>query len=124
VTSENENSFGLFVKPLAGGVFMAITERRIMRVNIGKWDDMLALEREFQKLEDELGITSKKRWLRTMAGPLGISNLIWERDWESVDESEQAYARMSEVPKMANLVDKLMSCLSEMHNEYYQIVEV
>ena len=103
---------------------MAITERRIMRVNIGKWDDMLALEREFQKLEDELGITSKKRWLRTMAGPLGISNLIWERDWESVDESEQAYARMSEVPKMANLVDKLMSCLSEMHNEYYQIVEV
>ena len=95
-----------------------------MRVNIGKWDDMLALEREFQKLEDELGITSKKRWLRTMAGPLGISNLIWERDWESVDESEQAYARMSEVPPMANLVDKLMSCLSEMHNEYYQIVEV
>ena len=103
---------------------MAITERRIMRVNIGKWDDMLALEREFQKLEDELGITSKKRWLRTMAGPLGISNLIWERDWESVDESEQAYARMSEVPEMANLVGKLMSCLSEMHNEYYQIVEV
>ena len=103
---------------------MAITERRIMRVNIGKWDDMLALEREFQKLEDELGITSKKRWLRTMAGPLGISNLIWERDWESVDESEQAYARMSEVPEMAILVDKLMSCLSEMHNEYYQIVEV
>jgi len=103
---------------------MAITERRIMRVNIGKWDDMLALEREFQKLEDELGITSKKRWLRTVAGPLGISNLIWERDWESVDESEQAYARMAEVPEMANLVDKLMSCLSEMHNEYYQIVEV
>ena len=103
---------------------MAITERRIMRVNIDKWDDMLALEREFQKLEDELGITSKKRWLRTMAGPLGISNLIWERDWESVDESEQAYARMSEVPEMANLVGKLMSCLSEMHNEYYQIVEV
>ena len=103
---------------------MAITERRIMRVNIDKWDDMLALEREFQKLEDELSITSKKRWLRTMAGPLGISNLIWERDWESVDESEQAYARMSEVPEMANLVGKLMSCLSEMHNEYYQIVEV
>jgi hypothetical protein len=75
---------------------MAITERRIMRVNIDKWDDILALEREFRTLECELGITSKKRWLRTMAGPLGISNLIWERDWESVDESEQAYARMSD----------------------------
>ena len=75
---------------------MAITERRIMRVNIDKWDDILALEREFQSLECELGITSKKRWLRTMAGPLGISNLIWERDWESVDESQQAYARMSD----------------------------
>ena len=37
---------------------MAITERRIMRVNIDKWDDMLALEREFQKLEEEIGIAS------------------------------------------------------------------
>ena len=45
---------------------MAITERRIMRVNIDKWDDMLALEREFQKLEEEIGIASKKRWLRSI----------------------------------------------------------
>jgi|TARA_B110000263_G_scaffold64972_1_gene56084 hypothetical protein len=103
---------------------MAITERRIMRVNIDKWDDILALEREFQSLECELGITSKKRWLRTMAGPLGISNLIWERDWESVDESEQAYARMSEMPQMSDLWEKLKLCLTDMHNEYYQIVEV
>ena len=103
---------------------MAITERRIMRVNIDKWDDMLALEREFRKLEEEIGIASKKRWLRSMAGPLGGTNLIWERDWESVGESAQAYARMSEVPEMANLVGNLKSCVSEMHNEYYQIVGV
>jgi hypothetical protein len=103
---------------------MAITERRIMRVNIDKWDDILALEREYQKLECELGLTSKKRWLRTMAGPLGISNLIWERDWESVDESQQAYARMSEMPQMSDLNEKLKLCLTEMHNEYYYIVEV
>ena len=59
-----------------------------------------------------------------MAGPLGISNLIWERDWESVDESEQAYARMSEMPQMSDLWEKLKLCLTDMHNEYYQIVEV
>jgi len=59
-----------------------------------------------------------------MAGSLGGTNLVWERDWESVGESEQACARMSEVPEMANLVGKRMSCVSEMHNEYYQIVEV
>ena len=40
---------------------MAITERRIMQVKIDKWDEMIALEREFQKIEEDLGITSKKR---------------------------------------------------------------
>ena len=103
---------------------MAITERRIMRIKPGKWDDMLAVEREFQQLEQDLGISSKKRWLRSAAGPLGFTNLIWERDWESVGESEQAYARMSETPKMRELIEKLLPCVEEMHNEYYQIVDV
>ena len=103
---------------------MAITERRIMRIKPGKWDDMLAVEREFQQLEQDLGISSKKRWLRSAAGLLGFTNLIWERDWESVGESEQAYARMSETPKMSELIEKLLPCVEEMHNEYYQIVDV
>ena len=30
---------------------MAITERRIMRIKPGKWDDIVALEREWNKLE-------------------------------------------------------------------------
>ena len=103
---------------------MAITEHRILPSRSASGDAALALEREFRKLEEEIGIASKKRWLRSMAGSLGGTNLIWERDWESVGESEQAYARMSEVPEASNLVGKLMSCVSEMHNEYYQIVEV
>ena len=103
---------------------MAITERRIMKINIDKWDEMLALERDFQKLEEDLGIKSQKRWLRTTAGPLGFSNLIWERDWENVGASEQAYARMSETPQMAKLIERFKECVTEMHNEYYQVVSV
>ena len=103
---------------------MAITERRIMKIKFEKWDEMLSIERDFQKLEEDLGINSKKRWLRTTAGPLGYSNLIWERDWSDVGESEQAYARMSETPQMAKLLDRTIECVTEMHNEYYHIVEV
>ena len=55
---------------------MAITERRIMRINVGKWEEVLEMEREFEKIESEIGITSKKRWQRTMAGPLGLMTLI------------------------------------------------
>ena len=36
---------------------MAITERRIMRIKPGKWDDIIALEREWNKLEATLIIT-------------------------------------------------------------------
>tara|TARA_B100000212_G_scaffold314360_1_gene267859 strand:+ start:277 stop:588 length:312 start_codon:yes stop_codon:yes gene_type:complete len=103
---------------------MAITERRIMQVKIDKWDEMIALEREFQKIEKDLGIPSKKRWLRCKSGTLGFSNLIWERDWENVGESEQAYIEMSKKPEMADLIKRTKLCITEMHNEYYQIVEV
>ena len=103
---------------------MAITERRIMQVKIDKWDEMIALEREFQKIEEDLGIPSKKRWLRCTSGTLGFSNLIWERDWENVGESEQAYFEMSKNPEMADLIKRTKLCITEMHNEYYQIVEV
>ena len=103
---------------------MAITERRIMQVKIDKWDEMIALEREFQKIEEDLGITSKKRWLRCTSGTLGFSNLIWEREWENVGASEEAYAQMSEKPEMADLIERTKSCIKEMHNEYYKILEV
>jgi hypothetical protein len=50
--------------------------------------------------------------------------LIWERDWESVDESEKAYARLIPEALKANLKNRFEECVEEMHNEYYQIVEV
>ena len=28
---------------------MAIAERRIMRINVGKWEEVLEMEREFEK---------------------------------------------------------------------------
>ena len=65
-----------------------------------------------------------KRWLRPMAGPLGFMTLIWERDRESVDEYEKAYASLIPEALKANLNDRFEECVSEMHNEYYQIVEV
>ena len=103
---------------------MAITERRIMRINIGKWEELLEMEREFEKKESDIGRTSKKRWQRIMAGPLGLMTQIWERDWESVDESEKAYALLMPEALKANLKSRFEECVAEMHNEYYQIVEV
>ena len=103
---------------------MAITERRMMRINVGKWEEVLEMEREFEKKESDIGRTSKKRWQRTMAGPLGLMTQIWERDWESVDGSEKPYALLIPEAFKANLKSRFEECVAEMHNEYYQIVEV
>jgi hypothetical protein len=123
-TSLTDTAQATILIPLAGGFYVAITERRIMRINVGKWEEVIEMEREFQKIESEVGITSKKRWLRTMAGPLGLMTLVWERDWESVEESEKAYARLIPEALKANLKNRFEECVAEMHNEYYQIVEV
>ena len=103
---------------------MAVTERRIMQINQGKWDDMIALEVEWNALEERLGYVSPKRWTRSLAGPIGFMNLIWERDWESVAASEEAYARLFTNPECKNLLEKTEDCVSDMSNEFYNIVEV
>ena len=51
-------------------------------------------------------------------------NLIWERDWESVAASEEAYARLFTNPECKNLLEKTEDCVSDMSNEFYNIVEV
>ena len=51
---------------------MAVTERRIMHINPGKWADMLALEAEWDALEEKVGYVSPKRWTRSLAGRLGL----------------------------------------------------
>ena len=62
-TSLTDAAQATILIPLAGGFYVAITERRIMRINVGKWEEVIEMEREFQKMESEVGITSKKRWL-------------------------------------------------------------
>ena len=103
---------------------MAVMERRIMFINPGKWDDMLSLEAEWNALEASLGYLSPKRWTRSIAGPIGFMSLIWERDWDSVAASEEAYARLFAVPECKILLEKTEDCVSDMKNEFYTIVEV
>ena len=103
---------------------MVVTERRIMQINQGKWDDMIALEVEWNALEERLGYVSPKRWTRSMAGPIGVMNLIWERDWESVAASEEAYARLMAAPEAQGLIEKTMTYVSDMRNEFYVVVDV
>ena len=103
---------------------MAITERRIMRSNPGKWDDIIALVREWNKLEATLDYHAPKRTTRSLAGSVGLMNLIWERDWESVAAAEDAYARLFEKPECKALIEKTEECVLDAINEFYTVVDV
>ena len=103
---------------------MAITERRIMRIKPGKWDDIVALEREWNKLEVTLDYNAPKRTTRCLAGAVGLMNLIWERDWESVAAAEDAYARLFAKPECKELIEKTEECVIDATGEFYTIVDV
>ena len=103
---------------------MAITKRRIMQIRPGKWDDIIVVEREWNKLETPLDYNSPKRTTRALAGAVGLMNLIWERDWQSVGASEDAYAQLFARPECNDLIKKTEECVLDATNEFYTIVEV
>ena len=103
---------------------MAITERRSMRIKPGKWDDIIALERQWNKLEATLDNQARKRTTRSLAGSVSLMNLIWERDWESVAAAEDAYAQLFAKPECKALIQKTEECVLDATNEFYTIVDV
>jgi len=103
---------------------MAVTERRTMRIKPGKWDEIIALEKEWNKLEATLEYHAPKRWTQSFAGSVSLMNLIWERDWDSVGASEDAYAQLFANPGSKTLIEKTGECVLDANNEFYTIIDV
>jgi hypothetical protein len=103
---------------------MAITERRIMRIKPGKWDEIITLEQQWNKLEETLDYSAPKRWTRSLAGPVSLMNLIWERDWDSISAAEDAYALLFTTPESKALIKNTEECVLDANSEFYTIVEV
>ena len=103
---------------------MAITERRIMRIKPGKWDEIITLEQQWNKLEETLDYIAPKRWTRSLAGPVSLMNLIWERDWDSISAAEDAYALLFTTPESKALIKNTEECVLDANSEFYTIVEV
>ena len=82
---------------------------------------LFALEQEWNKLEATLDYNAPKRTMRCLAGVVGLMNLIWERDWESIAAAEDAYAQLFAKPECKALIEKTEECVIGATNEFYTI---
>jgi hypothetical protein len=80
---------------------MKIVERRIQRLENGKWEEYLARERRFDAIEQRLGGFPPKRYARVIAGADEFGAVVWARNWDSFASMEAAYERLSADPEMA-----------------------
>ena len=55
---------------------MAITERRIMRIKPGKWEDIIALDWDRNELEATLDYYAPKRRTSSKAGSVSLMDLF------------------------------------------------
>lgn len=77
---------------------MAFLERMIQRVYDGKWEAVLAQEKEWDALEAQVGGFPKKRRYRGYASPHGADFIVFEREWPSLAAYEATYTRLFAAP--------------------------
>lgn len=95
-----------------------IMERCTQEV-IGSWEDVKAIENEFDALEAKMGnVPTKRRYWSTYAG-LPFATMVWERDWESLADLETYNNKTMNDPEWSPMFDKAGKVFGTSHRELY-----
>ncbi len=81
---------------------MVVVERLVQEINMDKWAELEALDKQYDVVEARLGFPPKRR-LRVFAGPHHMNTLIIEREWGSVSEMEAVYEQAEADPELMSL---------------------
>ena len=104
---------------------MAIRERCTQRIFHDKWDDMMEVEKDWDAVEEAIGGVPKKRRSRPLAGKDWGSELIWEREWDSLAQMEATY-RYDQTYKgdidLMGLMERTGTCVADRRVDIYRVL--
>lgn len=98
---------------------MRVIERMTQKVRPGKWDDVAALEREWDAAEAKQGNVPQKRRYFSGYGSQPMGTFVWEREWESMAALESHWQR-KDPPALAKKI-KALGARSDQVFEYVRM---
>jgi hypothetical protein len=92
---------------------------RCMQKVIGSFEDVVALEKEFDEIEAKMGNVPTKRRYWAGYGGLDFLTMVWERDWESMAALEAYNEKTMEDPAWKPMFEKAGKVFGDSHREIY-----
>ena len=87
-----------------------IIQRLVQRVFNGKWDELEAIDKKFNEMEEKMGFPTKKRY-RYLTGPHDTNTIVIEYQWESLAKMEKLMTKAfldPEYEKLGNQLDSII----------------
>ena len=104
---------------------MAIRERVTHQIVHGKWDEMMEIEKNWDAIEEEIGGFPKRRRSQPMVGRDGSNVFIWEREYESLSQMEEAYGSYKAYKgdiDTSELLARTNACIANRRTDVYQVL--
>ncbi len=104
---------------------MAIMERWIHKLrDHSSWDTIMDIEKKWVDVETALGGFPEKRYYQPLAGSEDGLTFIWEREWGSLSESEQAYEKLGNSADAKPLYDPTKELVASIRREFFDVKEL
>lgn len=100
---------------------MVIVERDVQHIYPDKWDELNAIDREFNQVESGFGFPAKKRF-QLLIGADEVNTLIVERQWPSMAAMETAYEHAMADPAWQALAGKSNAMIRDHRYEVYLVL--
>lgn len=96
---------------------MKVLERQVQKVKRGKVSAYFEWEKHWAEIESRVGGFPTKRYYQVISGGDDLTNVVWERDWDSLAAAEAAYEKSLADPRASELMGE--SILEDERRELY-----
>jgi len=97
---------------------MVVIEREVQHVYPDKWEELEAIDKEFNKVEAKYGLPPKKRY-QMFSGADVLDTLIVEYQWESLAAMETAYTKLMVDPEWQALGKRVNKVVKDIRIELF-----
>ena len=95
---------------------MKIKERLTQKIYPDKWEELEAVDKEFDAVESGLGFPPKKRY-RLILSSKSFNILVVEREWDSIADMEVAWEKLLAHPVLNALSAQLNHVVEDSYTE-------
>ena len=96
-----------------------VMERCVQTV-VGTYEEVKAIENEFDSLEAKMGNVPNKRRYWASYGSLPFGTMIWEREWDNLAAIQAYNEKIMQSPDWTPTFDKAGKIFSNVRFELYQ----